>query len=364
MKHWWSCKHCGWKIKATENPRYCRACGRIAVIWDNPNVAHRVATASPQQERLDCVLSILNNGAVSVVPPIAPLLPFVAPVPTASSDPENPLSPLPDTLAKDLQHRVRDQRLHPREKYRVWFESGRGIVRAKWTKLRKSSISGGPGRAARNSQDEMYQFADGDEVLDTDAVYKKFLGKIRGTGEHADLVRMNGVGEALLGQAGEGFLIWVAHKGPAGIDFYSHVCKEDRVHHTTFMGDGDKPAGVLAAGEWVVRKGKLIAVNGCSGHYRPKIGELLAGLDAMLKAGMVDQETTVRLWDNTNPRYVNLPVKRVLLTKNVLRTYAAHEKEPGATPRPALPAAVAESTSESTIPYSTTAPSMVVPWPH
>jgi hypothetical protein len=89
-----------------------------------------------------------------------------------------------------------------------------------------------------------------------------------------------------------GQVIWVL--GQDG-EFYSHICKIGRIHHSSFMGGGD----IDAAGDWVVVDGKLKSINGQSGHYKPGMGPFEKAL-AKLKSKNVfsDNDPVIQVWDN------------------------------------------------------------------
>jgi hypothetical protein len=55
---------------------------------------------------------------------------------------------------------------------------------------------------------------------------------------------------------------------------YSHVSKMDRFHHSSLVAGGN----IAAAGEWIVIKGRIVLINGCSGHYQPRFKRLLTAL--------------------------------------------------------------------------------------
>lgn len=51
---------------------------------------------------------------------------------------------------------------------------------------------------------------------------------------------------------------------------YSAECEVGRMHHSSFMAG--EP--VIAAGDWVIKSGRLVYINTASGHYRPTVGNM------------------------------------------------------------------------------------------
>jgi len=261
--------------------------------------------------------------------PLVDVGPAARPGPPAApqANPRNGLLPMACTEAGDARNRVRDQRLHPREKYHITVRGG-VLYRPKWTKQMRPD-----GRASRDQDGNMiYTDNRGEEKLDTTKIWSHFAAK-KGrrlakpqdspadTSFHRDLVH-DAKGRGL--HFAEPSLIWVcAFTTPlaAAPTFYSHVCKAGRVHHTTFTG-----SGVVCAGEWVVKDGELAAVNGISGHYRPKLEALLEGLAAMSAQGMLRENTKVRLWDKESNRPAELVAKGVLALNrgDLLKRYSTY----------------------------------------
>jgi hypothetical protein len=85
--------------------------------------------------------------------------------------------------------------------------------------------------------------------------------------------------------------------------FYSHICKIDRFHHSTFLGGGS----VIGAGEWIVKQGKLVSFSATSGHYRTEMKQLYNAALHMRNA--VRPETTVLLWDTVTADWAEVPYK-------------------------------------------------------
>jgi hypothetical protein len=88
--------------------------------------------------------------------------------------------------------------------------------------------------------------------------------------------------------------IWVMVGDHDTHEFYSHVGKMGRFHHSSFRA-GKK---VTAAGEWLIVDGKCKIINGCSGHYRPEPWRLLIALHSLKNKGVVTDETQIECWRN------------------------------------------------------------------
>jgi hypothetical protein len=96
-------------------------------------------------------------------------------------------------------------------------------------------------------------------------------------------------------------IMWVCRCPPGGdsATFYSSVCQLTQVHHSSF-GDG-----VIAAGEWIVRKGKLWKMSANSGHYRPTIDALYRAVLHLACARQADStlflyDTKLKTWADVN----------------------------------------------------------------
>lgn len=113
--------------------------------------------------------------------------------------------------------------------------------------------------------------------------------------------------------------IWVCVPvGNDGADFYCHVGKKERFHHSSFMAGG----GVICAGEWIVRQGKLLKISANSGHYRPPISALHRAVLFMTAALQVT--TTVFLYDTVDDRWVDHPVSAFLANPSNGGRYRTH----------------------------------------
>lgn len=117
--------------------------------------------------------------------------------------------------------------------------------------------------------------------------------------------------------------IWVCvPDGRGGADFYSHVGKLRRFHHSSLIGGG----GVICAGEWIVRNGSLLKISANSGHYRPPLSALH---QAVLHLTMAHQvKTTVFLYDKQDDVWVDYPVSRFVANPSGNGRYTTHPDRP------------------------------------
>jgi hypothetical protein len=99
-------------------------------------------------------------------------------------------------------------------------------------------------------------------------------------------------------------LIWVCvfDESAQAVKFYTHVCKQDRFHHSSFVAS----KGVLGAGEWVIEQGALKLVSGISGHYKPDLS--LFHQSVMKMANSWNQHTKVCMWDGQENEWAERPV--------------------------------------------------------
>lgn len=121
-------------------------------------------------------------------------------------------------------------------------------------------------------------------------------------------------------------LIWVCVGDPKGAgkaQFFSHVGKPGRFHHSSFNRGG----GVIGAGEWIVENGALIKVSANSGHYQPTIDFLYHAV-LQLAVAFRDQVTTggttVFLFDKTTFTWVDYPVKEFIKSPTAGGRYTTH----------------------------------------
>jgi hypothetical protein len=87
--------------------------------------------------------------------------------------------------------------------------------------------------------------------------------------------------------------LWVL-QGDNATDYrlYSHLSKIDRFHHSSLVAGGD----IAAAGEWMVGKGRIFLINGCSGHYQPEFERLLAALRWLNTKGKLTAQVRLELF--------------------------------------------------------------------
>jgi hypothetical protein len=116
-------------------------------------------------------------------------------------------------------------------------------------------------------------------------------------------------------------LIWVAVAGvgTAEPSFYTNIPKMDRFHHSSFTWGGD----LIGAGEWIVRKGELVAVSANSGHYRPPTSALQASMRALRPA--ITRNTVVMLYDRQAEQYAEVPAMDFLIHGTHQGRYKAHK---------------------------------------
>jgi hypothetical protein len=101
-----------------------------------------------------------------------------------------------------------------------------------------------------------------------------------------------------------GEVIWVLSKEPE--EFYSHVGKLGRVHHSSFFA-GDE---VRAGGDWRVEQGVIREISGRSGHYKPGIGHFIQALRMLQARGAFGiSDEIILVWGN----YPGGPLERVSL---------------------------------------------------
>ena len=114
--------------------------------------------------------------------------------------------------------------------------------------------------------------------------------------------------------------IWVCATGEtsAGPVFYSHVCKIQRFHHSSFTAG----SGVLGAGEWIVKQGKLFKISANSGHYRPPMDYFYRAVLHMSAAFHGD--TTVFLYDTLDDKWIDYPVVSFIHAPTMGGRYKTH----------------------------------------
>jgi hypothetical protein len=146
-------------------------------------------------------------------------------------------------------------------------------------------------------------------LLDTRSIKQHFKSKDRsyGTGRAslgmAPLIKSAGRDEVQ--EWMDGSLIWVCADGPSGQpDFYTHVGKINRFHHSTFFAGAD----LIGAGEWIVEDGRLKKISANSGHYQPSIDFLYTSVLHLKEAWQDD--TVVLVWETTSDSWQEVPVRR------------------------------------------------------
>src|SRR5262245_36611722 len=117
-------------------------------------------------------------------------------------------------------------------------------------------------------------------------------------------------------------IMWVCRCPPGGdsAKFYSSVCQIAKVHHSSF-GDG-----VICAGEWIVRKGKLVKMSANSGHYRPSIDALYRAVLHLACARQAD--STFFLYDTKLQKWVDVPWGDFIAKPTGGGRYTTHPESP------------------------------------
>jgi hypothetical protein len=97
-------------------------------------------------------------------------------------------------------------------------------------------------------------------------------------------------------------IMWVCMCSPGSdeVTFYSSVCQPHKVHHSSFGREG-----VICAGEWIVRKGKLKKISANSGHFRPALDALYRAVLHLACARQADStiflyDTKLKVWSDVN----------------------------------------------------------------
>ncbi len=102
-----------------------------------------------------------------------------------------------------------------------------------------------------------------------------------------------------------GACIWVM--SPNG-NFYTHVGKLGRFHHSSFQG-GDN---VEAAGEWKVSGGKLKELDGTTGHYKVGSDGFVKAVQALAGKNALQADTVVNLYAKNGDK---VPVNAIEFAK-------------------------------------------------
>jgi hypothetical protein len=148
-------------------------------------------------------------------------------------------------------------------------------------------------------------------VVEIEATMTRTGGQVFDTGElksllppqgAAKLGAVNGVQFPVPDDWKNEAIMWVCACAPGSDDvtFYSSVCQLQKVHHSSFGTDG-----VLCAGEWIVRKGKLKKISANSGHYRPTLDALYRAVLHLACARQPDStiflyDTKLKVWADVN----------------------------------------------------------------
>jgi hypothetical protein len=118
------------------------------------------------------------------------------------------------------------------------------------------------------------------------------------------------------------WIIWAmsTDKNPR---FYSHVPKYGRFHHSSFFAGGS----VGAAGEWLVKDGALLAVNGKSGHYRPDLDHFIKALYVLRFRCALRPETDAVVWKKGTADRVAIKALKLLDEANANNLYQPFPQE-------------------------------------
>ena len=135
-----------------------------------------------------------------------------------------------------------------------------------------------------------------------------------------------------------GWAVWVCSMptidpgGKFGAFVFSYTHNAGYDHHSSVLGG----APVMAAGEWVVKNGKIIAMTGKSGHYMPKWENLHRFVvrfgdvpgDAIIRPNMLDHAngtSTIKFYRVSDFRLNELrakPLSRTVVMNTIRATGA------------------------------------------
>lgn len=87
-----------------------------------------------------------------------------------------------------------------------------------------------------------------------------------------------------------GNCIWVM--SPTG-NFYTHISKVGRFHHSSLRGGEN----VEAAGEWKVQNGKLVEIDGTTGHYKVERAGFINAVKSLAAQKALQADTKVILYE-------------------------------------------------------------------
>ncbi|GLC27626.1 hypothetical protein [Roseisolibacter agri] len=165
--------------------------------------------------------------------------------------------------------------------------------------------------------------------LDTPTIYEHYKTTRPNIGSFTLGTRRDGTPFRQLAEWRRSALIWVC-----AVDeetdrprFYTHVCRIHKFHHSSFAAG----AGVIGAGEWVVRGGKLRAVSANSGHYRPDLSNFYNAVLHMAQAFRDGPEggegTQVLMYDRVDDQWVHRPVKQFIAAPSGNGRYFTHPSQ-------------------------------------
>lgn len=116
-------------------------------------------------------------------------------------------------------------------------------------------------------------------------------------------------------------LIWVCFRGPGGVEFFSHVCKMNRFHHSSFTAGAD----IIGGGQWIVNAGKLEKISANSGHYQPGIQHFQKAVSLMGPA--LKPETQVLLYDTVEDSWTYVAAGAFVARGGAGGRYKSHPRE-------------------------------------
>jgi hypothetical protein len=121
----------------------------------------------------------------------------------------------------------------------------------------------------------------------------KRRGKVLGSGKWRDTgrVEMFTTKDYQSHWSGSGWAIWVESESK---QFLSNRMKVNRFQHSTFLSG----KAVQGAGEWWIENGKLLRINGRSGHYKPSLDHLIQALRDLRDKQVMLNDVDVHLWED------------------------------------------------------------------
>jgi hypothetical protein len=86
-------------------------------------------------------------------------------------------------------------------------------------------------------------------------------------------------------------VIWVMDNNG---NFYSHVSKMGRIHHSSFLAG----EAICAGGDWKIENGEITEISGQSGHYKPTLDRFLGALNQLEERGALKgDKPVVKVWE-------------------------------------------------------------------